>query len=224
MNPIFDFFTATARFASPILTATILAASTTCAAADDSKHWVVLGHFAQDTGAIPRLTSMAPKIFEAMTQDGLKLGDQVTFVGTQAAPDTWFADMKLSAKAGKVKPEHLIEFLEQRLADFATAEAPADGSDLWWALDQMPGITNCSVRDTTVLIISNGFSASTETSDGKISGAGVMPGRLGQCHVKMVGLGTYAPPNTSLSHRRALEQMFDLAIKAGGAASYGVLN
>lgn len=224
MKPIFDFFTGTARVALPVLTTAILAASTNFAAADDDKHWVILGHFAQDTAAIPRLTSMGPKIFDAMTQGGLSLGDQVTFVGTQAAPEAWFADMTLSAKAGKVKPEHLSEFLNQRLADFATVDAPVDGSDLWWSLDQMAGHTDCLARETTILIISNGFSASAETADGKISGAGVMPGRLDGCHVRILGLGTVAPSGASLSHRRALEQMFDMAITAGGAASYGVLN
>ncbi|SHL82236.1 hypothetical protein SAMN05444414_1494 [Roseovarius marisflavi] len=212
------------RLISKLLTTAIFAVSATIAAASEDKHWVILGHFAQDTGFIPRLANMAPKIFDAMVQDGLKKGDQVTFAGTQAAPDEWFADMTLSAAAGRVKPDHLADFLKLRLADFSKFDAPTDGSDLWWSLDQMSGYTDCTARPTNVVIITNGFSASEQTADGKTSGAGVFPGSLEGCHVKMVGLAAYAPPGASLKQRRQLEHMFKLAITAGGAASYGVLN
>lgn len=212
------------RMISKLLAATIMAASTTTALAADESHYVILGHFSQDTGTIPRLTSMAPKIFDRMVQDGLQLGDKVTFTGTQAAPDEWFVDMTLSAAAGKVKPEHLAEFLDQRLADFASVDAPVDGSGLWWSLDQLAGQTDCQVRETRIFIISNGFSASEQTADGQIYGAGIFPGSLEGCHVTMVGLAAYAPPGSSLNQRRALEHMFELAITQGGAASYDVLN
>lgn len=212
------------RMISKLLAATVLAASTTAASASDGSHYVVLGHFSQDTGAIPRLNRMAPRIFDKMMQDGLKFGDQVTFMGTQAAPDDWFSDFTLSAKAGRARPEHLAEFLEQRLADFAAIDAPADGSELWWTLDQMVNHTDCASRETHIFVITNGFSASEETADGQIYGAGVFPGSLDQCHVTMVGLAAYAPSGTSLNQRRSLEHMFELAITQGGAASYGVLN
>lgn len=212
------------RMISKLLAATILAASTSAASASDDSHYVIVGHFSQDTGAIPRLARLAPRIFEKMMQDGLKLGDQVTFIGTQAAPDDWFMDITLSAKAGRARPEHLEEYLNQRMADFASADSPADGSELWRVLDQMSNRTDCMSRDTRIYVISNGLSASEETADGQIFGAGVLPGTLQGCHVTMVGLASYAPPGTSLNQRRSLEHMFELAITRGGAASYGVLN
>ena len=212
------------RMISKLLAATILAASTTAASASDDSHYVVVGHFSQDTGAIPRLTRMAPRIFDDMMQNGMKFGDQVTFIGTQAAPDAWIADFTLSAKAGRARPEHLADFLNQRLADFATVDAPADGSELWWTLDQITNQTVCASRATHIYIITNGFSASEETADGQIYGAGVFPSSLEGCHVTMVGLASYAPSGTSLNQRRSLEHMFELAITRGGAASYGVLN
>jgi hypothetical protein len=212
------------RMISKLLAATILAASTTAASASDDSHYVVVGHFSQDTGAIPRLTRMSPRIFDDMMQNGLQFGDQVMFMGTQAAPDDWFVDFTLSARAGQARPEHLSEFLDQRLADFASADAPADGSELWWTLDQMTNHTDCTSRETHIYVITNGFSAAEETADGQIYGAGVFPGSLQGCHVTMVGLAAYAPAGTSLNQRRSLEHMFELAITRGGAASYGVLN
>lgn len=212
------------RMISKLLAATILVTSTAVAETADNSHYVVVGHFSQDTGAIPRLPRMAPKIFDDMMQAGLKFGDQVTFMGTQAAPDDWFMDITLSAKAGRAKPEHLADFLDQRLADFASVDAPADGSELWWTLDQMANHTDCTARETHIYVISNGFSASEETAEGKMRGAGIFPGSLESCHVTMVGLAAYAPPGTSLNQRRSLEHMFELAITQGGAASYGVLN
>ncbi|MGJ8597154.1 hypothetical protein [Sulfitobacter sp.] len=190
--------------------------------ADDSHHWVIVGHFTQDTGSITRLPQMGTLLFNKMREEGLDFGDRVTLIGTQGAPEEWYVDLTLSAIAGHASPEHLEAYLTTRMTDFAATNAPTDGSDLWWTLDRMPSTANCSTTPTTIVIVANGYSASFEDTNGDTAGAGIMPGRITGCHVRMLGLGQHVPAGATIKKRRELEQMFELSLKGGGAASYGL--